>query len=402
MGLAEELRPATLSDFVGQEHLVGVGAPLRRLIEEGKVPHLFFYGPPGTGKTTLARLIASLTGRPFFELNATEFKTDDFRKIITSHRGSLLSPVLFIDEVHRLIKTQQDLLLPVMEKGEALVIGSSTENPFFSLTSAIRSRSFLFEFKPLSDRDLEKLIARAIVGRDVVLEEGAKAWLIGSSGGDARAMLNLLDVALNSSNTITLQLLKSFRPFSLNDGTSSNDTHYDLASALIKSIRGSDPDAALYYLARLIKGGENPEFIARRLVILASEDIGNANPEALVIATAAMQLVVRIGWPESAIILAQAVIYLAHCPKSNAVVTAIDEAMSDVEKGVLYEIPAYLRDAHYPGAKEIGRGNGYLYPHDFGGWVAQRYWMGEKSYLKDRKIGYEKRLHEWLVTLRGE
>ncbi|MGE4294263.1 MAG: replication-associated recombination protein A [Campylobacterales bacterium] len=397
------LRPSALEGFAGQAHLVGPKGPIKRLIENNTLFHAFFFGPPGTGKTTLSRIIANLSGRPFFDLNATSLKVEELRKIFDANRGGLMPPVVFIDEVHRLSKNQQEVLLPVMERSEAMIIGASTENPFFALTGAIRSRSLLFEFFPLKRADLEALLDRAEKSENRPLSGEIRNYLIASSAGDARAMLKLLEFALSiaGEEPITVELLKSIRPQALSDGASEDETHYNLASALIKSIRGSDPDAALYYLARLIKGGEEPRFLARRLLILASEDIGNANPNALILANAAFQSVAAIGWPESRIILAQLAIYLACSPKSNTAIKAIDEAMGAVEGGLVLEVPAHLKDAHFAGAKKLGRGVEYKYPHDFGGYVKQTYTAQPVHFVDLLPVGYEKTLADWLEKIKA-
>ncbi len=376
------LRPKKFDDVVGQNHLCSSDAPLRSLCEGGNLTHSFFYGPPGCGKTTLARIIAEVMGLPFYEFNATSLKIENLRKIFDQYEGSLTKPLIFIDEVHRLAKNQQEVLLPVMEKNSVLVIGASTENPYFSLTAAMRSRSLLFELHSIGFEALEDLLVRT----SVKMEEEAREYLIASSGGDARAMLKLLEVAAALNKPITLSLLKSLRPAAQSLGSSEAGVHYDLASALIKSIRGSDPDAAIYYLARLIEGGEPPEFIARRLVILSSEDIGNANPQALTLCTSAMTSVKMIGYPESRIILAQAVIYLCASPKSNTAYIAINAAQSTVKNGVILDIPESLRQQH----------KGYLYPHDFGGWVEQKYLSKPLKFVEFKNSGYEAKMGEWI------
>ncbi len=390
--LALRYRPETLDDFVGQRHLLAPDAPLRKLIESEALQHSFFYGPPGTGKTTLARIVAQRFGRPFYDLNATTLKVDEIRSIFRQHAQALQKPLLFIDEVHRLSKSQQEVLLPFMERYDGLVIGASTENPYFSLTAAMRSRSLLFEFRPLKPDEMETLLDRVTQKEGIELTEEAKRYLVDSSGGDMRAMLNLLEAAAAVSGKVDLPTLKSLRPSALHDGSASADTHYNLASAFIKSLRGSDVDAALYWMARLIVGGEPPEFIARRMVIFASEDIGNANPHALGVAVDTMTAVSRIGYPEARIILSQCAVYLACSPKSNAAYAAINRAVHAVEKGELQPVPKHLRSPDHPG---------YLYPHNFGGWVEQPYMPKPLRFYESKGIGYEKRLEEWLEKIRA-
>jgi len=385
MDFTQLLRPSNFDDIVGQEHLTKKDAPLRILCEKEALGHSFFYGPAGVGKTSLARVIAKTMQRPFYELNATSLKVEQLRKIFEQYKNALQKPLIFIDEVHRLSKNQQEVLLPAMENNSVLIIGASTENPFYSLTSAIRSRSMLFELKSISHADLEKLLHVTLAKTDISLEENAKEYLIASSGGDARAMLKLLEFAYHVNETITLAVLHSIRPNALQAGSSEAGVHYDLASALIKSIRGSDADAAIYYLARLIEGGESADFIARRLVILASEDVGNANPQALTLATSCLTSVSKIGYPEARIILAQVVIYLCASPKSNSAYLAINKALENVKNGNIVEIP-----------KNITQNNeGYLYPHDFGGYVAQEYLSKPMNFVQLKEIGYEKKMIEW-------
>ena len=386
-------RPNNFDDLVGQEHLSAPGAPLRVLCEKDALGHSFFFGPAGCGKTSIARIIAKNLDMPFYEFNATSIKIEQLRKIFEQYKNALQKPLIFIDEVHRLAKNQQEVLLPVMENNSILLIGASTENPFFSLTSAIRSRSMLFELYNINNDSLEKLLNKALV--DITIDTDAKEYLVASSGGDARAMLNLLKFASNLDTHITLENLKSLRPNALSAGSSEAGVHYDLASALIKSIRGSDADAAIYYLARLIDGGESAEFIARRLVILASEDVGNANPQALTLCTSCLTTVKNIGYPEARITLAQAVIYLCASPKSNSAYLAINKAQMMINDGVMLDIPKNITQQ----SKASLENEGYLYPHDFGGYVKQNYLSKNLNLVELKDIGYESKMKQWIDKL---
>jgi len=388
--LANILRPSTLEEFIGQSHIISPNKALHKLIIKKEIPHLFFYGPPGTGKTTLAKIISKNSGYDFYNMNATSLKIEQLRDIFKRYDNTLLKPLIFIDEVHRLSKTQQEVLLPIMENYDAVIIGASTENPFFSLTNGIRSRSFIYEFKTLSYQELELLLNKAIKSLDITIDKNAIDYLIVSSSGDGRALLNLLEFSSKIDNKITLEVLKELRMNSMGDGVSSSQSHYDITSAMIKSLRGSDVDAALYYLARLIDGGESVDFISRRLVIFASEDIGNANPHALNLANSTMQSCNKIGFPESRIILGQCVIYLASCPKSNSAYKAINQSLAYVQSEEVLDIPIHLRDAHI----------GYKYPHDFGGYIEQQYLDKDITFYESKKIGYEKTLDEWISKIK--
>ena len=389
MDFTHLLRPKSFDDLVGQEHLSSPTAPLRILCEKGVLGHSFFYGSAGVGKTSIARIIASTMELPFYEFNATSLKIEQLRKIFEQYKNALQKPLIFIDEVHRLAKNQQEVLLPVMENNSVLIIGASTENPFFSLTSAIRSRSMLFELKNIDNSALEILLEKATDKTELNIDETAKEYLIKSSGGDARAMLKLLEFSSSVDTTITLELLKSLRPNAISGGSSDDGFHYDLTSAMIKSIRGSDMDASIYYLASLIDGGESADFIARRLVILASEDIGNANPQALTLTTSCMTSVSKIGFPEARIILAQAVVYLCASPKSNSSYLAINQALKAVKEGMILDIPSNVTQLN----------SAYLNPHNFGGFVKQKYLSKPLKFVELKNIGYESKMKEWLEKI---
>ncbi|RRS32364.1 MAG: recombinase RarA [Epsilonproteobacteria bacterium (ex Lamellibrachia satsuma)] len=391
MNLALKYRPENLDEIIGQTHLLGISAPLRKLIEANALPHSFFYGPPGCGKTTLARVIATQLDRPFYEMNATTLKIEDLRKIFKEYTNALQKPLIFIDEVHRLSKNQQEVLLPFMENNAALVIGASTENPYYSLTAAMRSRSHLFELTALSQDKMYKYLQKIIKIEDISIEDDAAEYLVFSSGGDVRAMLNLLESSRIIQTPIKLATLKQIRPHAMQAGSSESESHYELTSAMIKSIRGSDIDAAIYYLARLIDGGEPAEFIARRLAILASEDIGNANPPALNLASSTLNIVKHIGYPEARISLSQLVIYLASSPKSNSAYLAINTALGAIKSGEIYPIPSHIK-THV---------KSYLYPHDFGGWVEQSYLSKPLHFYQTKKIGFEKTLWQWHEKIRS-
>ena len=390
--VGNKLRPTSLDNFVGQSHIISKNKALYKLIKQKDIPHLFFYGKPGTGKTTLAKIIAKEINTDYYYFNATSIKVEDLRKVFDRYKNALIKPLVFIDEVHRLSKNQQEVLLPIMESYDAIIIGDSTENPFFTLTNAIRSRSFLYEFKAFTKEEMIKILAKATNEVDVNLTSSAKEYLIVSSSGDARAMLTLLNFAYKVSKDSDIDLLKELRENVIGDGVSSSDSHYDLASAMIKSIRGSDVDAALYYLSRLINGGESVDFITRRLVIFASEDIGNANPNAFNLAVNTMQACNKIGYPESRIMLGQCIIYLASSPKSNSAYKAINKALHEVKNGKILEVPKHLDSQHI----------GYLYPHDFGGYVEQEYLKEDLKLYESQNIGFEKTLNEWIKKIKNK
>jgi putative ATPase len=414
--LAARMRPRSLDEVVGQQHLLGPGSPLRQLVEGGGTTSVLLWGPPGSGKTTVARLLAS--GRLFVELSAVTAGVRDVRAAIDAAKERLSfqgeRTVLFVDEVHRFSKSQQDALLPGVEAGLVTFVGATTENPFFSVISPLLSRSLLLTLHPLTDNDIRELIARALAderglgGRFEVTEEGIE-HLLRLSDGDARRALNALDAAAGAAlaldcSSIDLGLLEQAVDRAAVRYDRQGDQHYDVTSAFIKSIRGSDVDASLHYLARMIEAGEDPRFIARRLVILASEDIGLAEPQALGVAVAAAQALEMIGLPEARLNLAQATIYLALAPKSNAVITAISAATADVHAGLAGAVPPHLRDSHYPSAKRLEHGSGYRYPHDApGGLVAQQYPPDEivgRDYYRPSGRGAERAAAERLEVLR--
>ncbi|MBR2039754.1 MAG: replication-associated recombination protein A, partial [Phascolarctobacterium sp.] len=381
-------RPEKLSDFVGQERAVGSGSPLRRMIERDMLQSVLFYGPPGTGKTTLATVIANVTGNQFVSINAVSSGVPELRKLISKaqelQRSGMGRTIVFIDEIHRFNKAQQDVLLPYVENGTIVLIGATTENPFFEINSPLLSRMKVIRLEKLTPQHMQQIILRAIAdkergfGGSFTIEEDALKILADFSAGDARSALNMLEQAEfmlpeTGERKITIEVLRSVIGTAMQRYDKKGDQHYDIVSAFIKSMRGSDADAALHYLARMIEGGEDLRFIARRIVICAAEDVGLADPQALVIANAAAQAADFVGWPEAQITFAEAVCYIANAPKSNASYMGIANARADVRKKNCGSVPKHLRDAHYPGAKELGHGIDYKYPHSYGGWVQQQY-----------------------------
>jgi putative ATPase len=423
--LATRMRPVSFDEFVGQEHILGHGKLLRRTIETGKIGSVIFYGPPGTGKTSLAQIIASVTDSAFVQISAVTSGVQDIRATGDAARQRLRAggkrTVLFVDEVHRFNKAQQDVLLPYVEKGILSLIGTTTHNPFFYINAALVSRSRVFEFRPLSREEIQTILRRALqdtkkgLGRfRVRLAQEALDHMITVCDGDVRKALNALEVAVVSTppgedGVIEVSLdaaedsIQKKAILYDRDG----DAHYDTISAFIKSMRGSDPDAAVYWLAKMLYAGEDPRFIARRIVICAAEDVGNADPQALVLANAALQAAEFVGMPEAQLPLSQAAIYVATAPKSNSAYKAISKAMADVEQGETETVPAHLQDGSYPGAKRLGRGEGYKYPHDYPGHVVnQTYLPRDAVYYQPSDQGFEReiagRMKSWKQKLRFE
>lgn len=408
--LALRMRPRSLDEFVGQADLVGEGRFLRRVIQADTVPSLLFFGPPGTGKTTLANIVAHTTGAHFEEMNAVSAGVADIRKAVEKARerqfASGRGTILFIDEIHRFNKSQQDALLPHVENGTLVLIGATTENPYFEVNSPLLSRMRVLRLQALSRDEVIGILRRALTDearglgkRRIVADDAVLGLISDRAGGDARSALNLLEQMARLSGgeepmTLTRELVETVATEKLQSYDKKGDNHYDVTSAFIKSMRGSDPDAALHYLARMIEGGEDPRFIARRIVICAAEDVGNADPVALMTAVAAMQAAELVGWPEARIPLAQAVVYIATAPKSNASYMAIDAAQSDVREKNCGPVPPHLRDSHYRGASLLGHGKGYKYPHDYPeNYTPQQYLPDELKgavYYKPTANGREK------------
>jgi putative ATPase len=425
--LAARMRPRTLDELIGQEEIVGPGKLLRRAIETDRLTSLILYGPPGTGKTTIARIIAGHTQSTFKTLNAVTAGVADIRRVVDEAKDALSMyqkrTVLFVDEIHRFNKSQQDALLPHVEEGLIILIGATTENPFFEVNAALLSRSQIFQLRHHREDDLVRMAKRALETPErglghlrVDADEEALRHIARYADGDARRMYNALELAVLSTPPgpdgkihVTVEVAEESIQRRVVRYDKDSDQHYDTVSAFIKSIRGSDPDAALYWLAKMIDAGEDPKFIARRLVISASEDIGNADPRALQIAVSAFQAIELIGMPEGRIVLGQATTYLATAPKSNAAYMGINQALAAIRSGGSVEVPPHLRDAHYKGAAKLGHGKGYLYPHDFpGNHVQQRYLpeaLGDRTFYTPTRNGYEQvisdRLQYWRSRRNG-
>jgi len=416
--LAIRMRPRTLDEFVGQSHFVGPGKLLRRMLEADRLTSLVFYGPPGTGKTALAHVIAHQTRCRFRELNAAASGLKELREELRHARHHLEATgrrtILFVDELHHFNRNQQDVLLPDVEEGIVILIGATTQNPFFALNAPLVSRSTIFVFQPLSVDEIKAILTRALADRErglgaIPIEVSPEAldFLAQASDGDARRALTALEIAVLSTSERPVRLSLALAQDSVQKKAvrydPGGDYHYDVTSAFIKSMRGSDPDAALYWLARMLEAGEDPRFIARRILICASEDVGNADPQALLIASAASQAVEYLGLPECQLALAQAAVYLACAPKSNAVYKGIQSARKDVQEGRTLEVPAALRDTHYAGAKQLGHGQGYLYSHDSPtGYIPQDFLPEKREYYFPVDRGFEAKINEWLTQLRGE
>lgn len=422
--LAARLRPRTLDEVVGQEHIIGKGRLLYRAIRADKLGSIIFYGPPGTGKTTLARVIANTTSAEFVQLNATASGKKDMEDVIRQAKDRLgmygKKTILFIDEIHRFNKSQQDYLLPFVEDGTVTLIGATTENPYFEVNSALISRSVIFELRPLSPDNIKTLIHRAVYDKErgmgaynAEIDEDAADFLADMSGGDARRALNAVELGVLTTDRsvdgkihLTLDVVKECIQKRNVRYDKKGDNHYDTISAFIKSMRGSDPDAAVYYLARMLEAGEDPVFIARRIMICASEDVGNADPQAIQVAVSCSLACERIGMPEAQIILAQAAEYVATAPKSNTAIMSISDARALVQKTGSLPIPSYLQDAHYGGAGKMGRGIGYQYSHDFPNHYSGQEYLPDQ--VKDEELyrpsgnGYEKEIRKWMGELTGK
>lgn len=414
--LARRMRPQSLDEFLGQQHFLGEGKLLRRLIQADRLTAVLFYGPPGTGKTTLAHLLSRETSCRFRQLNAVTSGVKDLRAVLEDARDVLstegMRTLLFIDEIHRFNKSQQDALLPDVENGSVVLVGATTANPFFAVNSALVSRSRVFEFQPLVEDEIKLLIRRALTDRSrglgdyqVNLHDEALDFLAATCDGDARQALSALEIGVLSTDSQPVEFTRELAAEAVQRKTivydRDGDNHYDSASALIKSLRGSDPDAATYWLARMLEGGEDVRFLCRRLVILASEDIGNADPQALVLAVATMQACEWVGLPECQLTLAQCVTYLACAPKSNAATIAIGEARQDVRERRTVPVPVHLQDKHYTGAQHLGHGEGYQYSHHAADGIAAQDYLGvEREYYRPVDRGFESELAQRLEKIR--
>ena len=422
--LASRLRPATLDEMVGQQHIIGKDKLLYRAIKADKLSSIILYGPPGTGKTTLAKVIANSTSAEFLQMNATSAGKKDMEDVISKAKNNMgmfgKKTILFIDEIHRFNKGQQDYLLPFVEDGTIILIGATTENPYFEVNGALLSRSIIFELKSLEKEDIKTLILRAVNDEKkgmgayhAVIDKDALDFLADISNGDARAALTAVELGILTTERsedgfihITLSVASECIQKRVVKYDKSGDNHYDTVSAFIKSMRGSDPDAAVYYLARMLYAGEDIKFIARRIMICASEDVSNADPMALVVATSAAQAVERIGMPEAQIILAQAVTYVASAPKSNSAVNAISEAMETVKNTMTAPVPSHLQDAHYKSSSKLGHGIGYKYAHDYPNhYVEQQYLpdgLTDRKFYRPSENGYEQQIREYFHKIKGE
>ncbi len=420
--LASRLRPTTLEEVVGQQHIIGKDKLLYRAIQADKLSSIIFYGPPGTGKTTLAKVIAHTTHAEFTQINATAAGKKDMEEVVRQAKDSQgmygKKTILFVDEIHRFNKGQQDYLLPFVEDGTVTLVGATTENPYFEVNGALLSRSVIFELKPLGKEDIKTLLVRAVTDREkgmgtygAVLEEDALEFLADVANGDARAALTAIELGVlttprgsDGSIHITLDVASECIQKRVVQYDKGGDNHYDTISAFIKSMRGSDPDAAVYYLAKMLYAGEDIKFIARRIMICASEAGGNAEPHAIMVAASAAQAVERVGMPEAQIILSQAVSYVACAPKSNAACVAIDRAMETVRSTKTAPVPAHLQDSHYRGAQKLGRGTGYLYAHDFPNhYVRQQYLpdgLTDAKFYEPTENGYEKEIKSRMAFLK--
>ncbi len=419
--LASRMRPTTLDEVVGQQHIVGKDKLLYRAIKADKLSSIIFYGPPGTGKTTLAKVIAHTTSAEFMQINATSAGKKDMEEVVEQAKANQgmyqKKTILFIDEIHRFNKGQQDYLLPFVEDGTIILIGATTENPYFEVNGALLSRSVIFELKKLSADDIKTLIKRALTDKekgmgayDAQIDDDALDFLADVSNGDARAALTAIELGVLTTDRaedgiihITIDVASECIQKRVISYDKKGDNHYDTISAFIKSMRGSDPDAAVYYLARMLYAGEDVKFIARRIMILASEDIGNADPMAMVVASSAAAAVERVGMPEAQIILSQAVTYMACAPKSNAAYNAISEAMRVVKETKTPPVPAHLQDAHYGAAEKLGHGVGYKYAHDYPNhYVKQQYLpdgLTDQVFYKPSDIGYEAKIQEYFKKI---